>query len=146
LELVRFYLTGADPVERSIPAVVAKGKQVGASMLIVAEGEARLEALDRALWEEFPEEFLAHGRAGEAHEAKQPVLLSERCEAANGARVIALADGRWREEAEAFDRVFLFFDDRQRESVRPVWSSFNQRSDVAREYYAREDGKWVKLL
>jgi DNA polymerase-3 subunit chi len=146
LELVRFYLTGADPVERSIPAVVAKGKQVGASMLIVAEGGARLEALGRALWEEFPEEFLAHGRAGEAHDAKQPVLLSERCEAANGARVIALADGQWREEAEAFDRVFLFFDDRQRESVRPVWSSFNQRPEVAREYYAREGGKWVKLL
>jgi DNA polymerase-3 subunit chi len=144
VELVRFYLTGAEPVERAIAPVVARGKRVGARMLIVADA-GRLEALDRALWEECGEQFLAHGRSDAPHAARQPVLLSTECSAANGAKVIALADGRWRSEAERFDRAFLFFHDSQREAVRPVWASFDGRNDVTREYHELEGGRWRRL-
>jgi DNA polymerase-3 subunit chi len=146
VELVRFYLTGTEPVERAIAPVVAKGKQVGARMLIVAGDESRLAAVDRSLWHECPEQFLAHGRSDAPHAERQPVLLSSDCSAPNGATVVAFADGQWRAEGERFERAFLFFDDSQREAVRLVWSSFDDRADVTREYHRLEGGRWRKIL
>ena len=144
MEKVGFYLSGDLPVERVLPIIVRGAKEKGQKMLVVADDEAFLSRLDKALWEYAPECFLAHGRAGEGHDERQPVLLSTDCVAANGAQVVAFADGKWREEAEKFDRALMFFDESGREAARPAWRRFDQREDVEREYYAVEDGKWVK--
>jgi DNA polymerase III subunit chi len=117
-----------------IGAVAVKALAEGQRMVIVAEDPALLERLDRALWDYRPEAFLAHGRASEPHAARQPLLLSTECEAPNGARVVALADGRWRTGAEAFDRALLFFDETGRESARAVWRTFDDREDVERDF------------
>jgi len=103
-------------------------------MVIVAEDPELLDRLDRALWEYRPEAFLAHGRSTGPHASRQPLLLSTECVATNGARVVALADGKWRHEAEAFERALLFFDDARREGARAVWRTFDGRADVEREY------------
>ena len=115
-------------------------------MLIVSGHDEQLEALDKALWEECADQFLAHGRADAPFAERQPVLLSKECRAANGAQVVAFADGVWRGEADGFERAFLFFSDAQRNSVRPVWSSFDGRGDLTREYYRLEQAKWRKVL
>ncbi len=119
---------------------VGKGQRV----LVVAGDEAELDRLSTAMWEYSPQTFLANGKAAQSHAARQPVLLATDCSAANGAPVIALADGKWREEAEGFDRALLFFDDSQRDAVRLIWRLFDQREDVEREYFAVENGRWVK--
>ena len=72
------------------------------------------------------------------------MLLSPECAAANGATLVALADGRWRPEAEAFDRALLFFDETGRATSREVWRQFDQREDVTREFHELEAGKWVQ--
>ncbi len=113
-------------------------------MLVVAAEPDLLDRLDTALWEQFPEDFLAHGRADAAHAGRQPVLLSADCAAVNGATLVALADGRWREEAEQFDRALLFFDEAGRAAARETWRLFDQREDVAREFHELEGGKWVQ--
>ena len=115
-------------------------------MLVVSADESQLDRLDKVLWEECGDDFLAHGRAGSEHDSRQPVLLSETCEAANSASVIAFADGRWRPEGERFARAFVMFDDAGRGPAREAWSSFDGREDVTREYWALEDGKWRKKL
>lgn len=144
MKQVGFYLSGPVPVEQVLPLVARKALQAGARMLVVsADGEQRAR-LDQKLWEIAAEDFLAHGDADAPHAARQPILLSDRCEAANGATMIALADGDWRAEAEQFERGFLFFDDRGRERARPVWASFDNRSDMTREFFVLEDGKWIK--
>jgi DNA polymerase III subunit chi len=144
VDRVGFYLSGDLPVERVLPIIVRGAKEKGQRMLVVADDEAFLSRLDKALWEYSPGSFLAHGLAGEGHEASQPVLLSTACVAANGANVVAFADGKWRDEAERFERALMFFDESGREAARPAWRQFDQREDVEREYYAVEDGKWVK--
>ena len=113
-------------------------------MLVVASDDALRATLDKALWEASPAEFLAHGQAGGEHDARQPVLLSPNCDAANGAKLLALADGVWREEAEGFDRVLLFFEDAGRAAARETWKLFDKREDVEREFYELDGGKWVK--
>ena len=144
MERVGFYLCGAQPVERVLPLIARAAKRAGQRMLVVSDSEEQIAALDKALWEECPEDFLAHGRADAPHAERQPLLLSKTCAAANGAKLLALADGDWREEAEAFDRVLVFFGDEGREAARGIWRRFDQREDVAREYHALENGKWVQ--
>lgn len=129
-----FYLSARRPVERVIGAVAVKALADGLRMIIVAEDEQLLDRLDRALWDYRPEAFLAHGRAGGPQAARQPLLLSTRCEAPNGATVVALADGIWRAEAEAFDRALLFFDEAGRDAARAAWRTFDDREDVERNY------------
>ncbi len=94
--------------------------------------------------EQQPEQFLAHGTAGGAHDARQPILLAETCAGSNGAELLALADGVWREEAEQFSRVFLFFDEGGRADARTVWRHFDERADVEREFYELEGAKWQR--
>ncbi len=115
-------------------------------MLVVAEDAALRERLDKALWEHAPEAFLAHGASNEPHARHQPLLLSESCEAANGARLIIFADGEWRDEGENFERAFLFFDDAGRDAAREIWRRFDQHDDVEREFHELESGKWVKKV
>jgi DNA polymerase-3 subunit chi len=105
VERVGFYLTGAQPVERVLPLIARAAKKQGQRMLVVAEDEDLLGRLDKALWEQCPEDFLAHGRADAPHAERQPVLLSNECSAANGAALVALADGQWREGAAPLRRA-----------------------------------------
>ena len=140
---VGFYLSGEMPVEQALPLVARAAKRAGERLLVVAGEDHLLDTLDRALWEQCPEDFLAHGRAGQPHAARQPVLLSRTCEPENGARLIALADGHWREEAESFERALVFFGNNGRDAARAVWRRFDNRQDVKREFHEFEGGKWV---
>ncbi|MBO9518578.1 MAG: DNA polymerase III subunit chi [Porphyrobacter sp.] len=144
MERVGFYLSGAQPVERVLPLIARAAKAGGQTMLVVAEDPSLVDRLDKALWEQCPEDFLAHGRADAPHADRQPVLLSGECTAANGAKLLALADGQWRGEAEAFERVLLFFDEGGKAEARKTWRLFDQREEVTREFYELEGGKWVK--
>lgn len=139
-----FYLTGSQPVERVLPLIAKAAKGRDQRLLVVAQDSGLLDRLDKALWEESPEEFLAHGRGGEPHAERQPVLLAQDCEATNGAKIVALADGTWREEAGSFERVLLFFDEGGRQSARTVWKQFDQREGLEREFFELEGGRWVR--
>lgn len=141
---VGFYLTPGQPVERVLPLIARAAARAGQRMLVVADSEDVIERIGGALWDYAPAEFLANGRADAPHAAHQPVLLSRSCSADNGARLVALADGVWREEAESFDRALLFFDDSGRAAAREVWSRFDGRKDVEREFHELENGKWER--
>ena len=144
LKQLSFYLSGERPVDQVLPIIMRGAMAKGQRVLVVADGEGELDRLSAALWTSNPAAFIANGKASDPHAERQPILLSTQCTPANGAPVIALADGKWRPQAEEFERALLFFDDSKRQEVRAVWRLFDQREDVEREYYAVEDGKWVK--
>lgn len=143
---VDFYQLSRDPVERAVAQIAGRVLEQGERLLVVAGESERRAAVGEALWSAGPERFLANGEAGGAHDARQPVLLSERVVPANGARCVALADGVWREEvlAEgAFDRVFLFFDDTTVVAARGTWRALGTHEGLARQFHQQIDGKWV---
>ena len=139
-----FWQLSRDPVERVVALIAERARGAGERLLVVAEDAEQRQAISRALWEGKPEAFLAHGEASARHAPRQPILLSAECEAPNSARYLVLADGAWREPAEAFERVFLLFGEAGTPGARGVWRQFDGRGDVQRSYYAQEDGKWVK--
>ena len=139
-----FWQLSRDPVERVVAMIAGRTRASGERLLVVDADEARRAATGRALWEAAPGAFLANGDAAEPHAARQPILLAADCQPANGARYAVIADGRWRDGGEAFERTILLFDEAGTPGAREVWRQFDGREDVTRSYYAQEDGKWVK--
>lgn len=139
---VDFYQLGRDPVEGVVARLADSTLKAGERLLIVAAGEERLSALSAALWAHDRESFLAHGIAGGPHDQRQPILLSGRAEAANGARFVILADGGWRDEAERFARVFLPFGAEHLPAARACWRMLGERDGVERRFWKQDGGKW----
>ena len=140
---VDFYQLARDPVEAALPLLARATLNADERMLVVSADAAQLDRVSEGLWA-LPESFLANGRAGGAHDARQPVLLSEACEPTNGARFLALADGLWREEATAFARTFLLFDDTTVDAARGVWMQLRSRENTERHFWKQQGGRWTK--
>ncbi|HMQ20695.1 MAG TPA: DNA polymerase III subunit chi, partial [Sphingopyxis sp.] len=86
-----------------------------------------------------------HGAAGSADEAVEPILVAGTLDAApaNGARLVALADGEWREEALGFDRAFLLFDNSRIDDARATWRTLAAREDVDNRFWKQDErGRW----
>lgn len=141
---VDFYLLSKDPVEIALPRIAKSVKLAGERLLVVASEPDRLADLDQALWEQLPEDYLAHGTIGEDHAGRQPLLLSSSCEPANGAAFIAFADGTWRDEALEFERAFLLFGEREIDEARGAWRMLGEREDVERHFWKQDGGRWVE--
>ena len=139
--IVDFYHLTASTLDRVLPAIAEKVVAGGQRLLVVA-GPDQLARLDEQLWSYARDSFLPHGR--ERAEG-QPVFLSPEPAPANGAANIALADGRWRDEALGFDRTFYFFDNDGREEAREAWRSLKGRPEVEARYWKQDErGKWVQ--
>jgi DNA polymerase-3 subunit chi len=141
---VDFYQLSRDPAELALPLIARATLQAGERLLVVSGDEAQLDRIDEALWTRLPESFLAHGRAGEQHEARQPILLARETSPANQARYLALADGLWREPEEAFVRVFFLFDEATLQRARDCWRMLGARDDIERRFWKQDGGKWVE--
>jgi DNA polymerase-3 subunit chi len=141
---VDFYQLGSGGHGGVIGAIAAKLLGEDQRLLIVADDEGLLARLDRMLWDEGPTSFLPHGVAGGADDPRQPILLATTTDAPNLARNILIADGEWRDAALHFDRAFYLFDKATLSGARLAWKLLAGRGEVERNYWALEDGKWVK--
>jgi DNA polymerase-3 subunit chi len=140
---VDFYHLTATPLERALPRIAERVVAGGGRLLIVADEAERREALDRLLWTYTPDSFLAHAQAGGEADADQPVLIAAVPEPTNGARMVALVDGLWRDEALGFERAFHFFDDEGVVAARAAWRALGVRDGVERRYWRQDDGgRW----
>ena len=138
-----FYQLSQTPVEGALPALAVKMREAGARVLVVSADPAQLGRISDALWA-VKDNFLAHGMAGGAHDARQPILLAGTLDAANEARFLALADGRWRAGAEAFERVFMLFDGSTIDDARATWRSLDGLDGLIRKYWRQEGKGWVE--
>ena len=141
---VDFYQLGGTPFEQVIASLAEKLLAQDGRLLIVADDETLLARLDRMLWDQGAASFLPHGVAGGADDARQPILLSTSPDAPNLARNMLIADGQWREAALSYDRAFYLFDDAALEGARLAWKLLAGRDGVERNFWAREDGRWVQ--
>lgn len=140
---VDFYHLTRLPLERVLPRIAERVMANGDRLLIVAGDAPTRARLDQLLWSYADESFLVHGQAGGDQDARQPILIAEAPEAANGARNIALADGVWRDAALGFDRAFHFFDADRIVEARAAWKALADKEGVERRYWKQnESGKW----
>jgi len=140
---VDFYHLDRAPLERVLPRIAERILESGGRLLIVCGDGKLAERLDTQLWNYSPDSFLPHGRAGEAGEADQPILISTALDPLNRARNVALADGVWREETLGFERVFFFFNGETIVGARAAWRALAGREGIEPRYWKQDDdGKW----
>ncbi len=141
---VGFYHCTRQPASAVAVKLAARAVASGERLLVIGSGE-RLAALDMALWAE--EGFLAHGFAGGPDDAQQPILLSERVDAAAGAPFLMLLQTGLPPEFQAFRRVFNLFDDGSdaHARARTDWKAISAREGVTRTYWQQKPGGgWEK--
>ena len=139
---VDFYHLTLRRLDRALPQIAEKVLAGGARLLVVSGEAGQRAALDRALWTYAPASFLPHGVAGEGDDAAQPVLIAGDPVAANGARMVAIVDGVWRDEALGFDRAFHFFGEDHVGAARAAWRGLAGREDVERRYWKQTERGW----
>ncbi len=141
---VDFYQLSRDPAEAALPLIARAAQNAGERLLVVSGDGAQLDRIGAALWDRLPDTFLANGRAGQPHEERQPILLSDQPQAGNGARYLAIADGEWREGDVPFARTFYFFDEASLQGARDCWRMLGNREGVDRRFWKQEGGRWVE--
>jgi len=141
---VDFYQLSDDPAEAALPLIARATLKAGERLLVVSGDEVQRGRISEALWSRLPDSFLAHGETGGLHDDRQPILLSDRPEAANGARYLAIADGTWREGEPPFERVFYLFGEETLQPARDCWRMLGNRDGLERRFWKQQDGKWVE--
>ncbi len=140
---VDFYQLSATPAEGALPLIARNTLKAGERLLVLSADADLLGRISDALWA-LKDSFLAHGRGDEPHADRQPILLSADSDPVNGARYVAMADGRWRDEALEFERAFLLFDNSTIEDARATWRQLDGREGLERNFWRQEDGRWIK--
>lgn len=138
---VDFYQLSRDPVERVVPVLAARALDNGARLLVVSDDAEQRAALSQALWAR-EGAFLANGAADEPAAERQPIVLSARCDAPNGARIAIAADGLWRDELATFERALVLFAPEQTGAARHVWTQLKATGHSLRIFKQLDEGGW----
>lgn len=141
---IDFWQLSRDPVEK-VTALIAQRVLDQGERLLVVSGEAQQRAaISNGLWQAGPDSFLANGEAAAKGAERQPILLSDTIEPANGASHAIFADGQFR-DAPQFTRTFLLFDEATLQHARQTWKALSTREGLERAFFRQDGGKWVKV-
>lgn len=141
---VDFYLLSTDPAPTAVTLLARKVREADKRLLVVADDLELLEAISQDMWEASPEAFLANGIAGDAHDARQPILLSNEVDAPNGASFLLIADGLWREPGESVERLLYLFDQTTIDGARKTWKALEDREGMESRFWKQQGGRWVE--
>ncbi|ANT61299.1 DNA polymerase III subunit chi [Salipiger sp. CCB-MM3] len=143
-----FYHLTQRPLEETLPMLLEKSLAAGWRVAVRGVDPGRLDWLDERLWLGPEEGFLPHGRAGGAHDAQQPILLTERADLPNGASCLMSVDGAEvsAEEVAQMERVCILFDgmdERALTQARGQWRALTGAGCTA-QYWSEGSGRWEK--
>ncbi len=107
---IGFYHLTRTGEERALPQLLGRTLAAGKRALVLCRGPERVAALDAALWACTEPDWLPHGTAADGDPDLQPVWLTTKDEAPNGASFLFLIDGAETARLGEFERVFDLFD------------------------------------
>ena len=149
MAVARFYHLTQDAPEALLPLLINKARDIGLGVVLRGGSQARMEALDQALWR--LEGFLPHGMSGGPHDADQPVLLVWDARPApdlpNRPGCLITLDAAPVDPAEAgaLDRLCVLFDGNDPAAVqaaRDQWKGLTA-GGVSAEYWRRDGPRWA---
>ncbi|MCW3473157.1 DNA polymerase III subunit chi [Limobrevibacterium gyesilva] len=115
-EIGFYHLTRTGP-DQALPQLLGRTLAAGQRAVVLCGSDERVAALDASLWLGADPDWLPHGTAAMGDAPLQPIWLTTRDEAPNGARFLFLVDGATSARLDAFDRVFDLFDGRDESAV-----------------------------
>ena len=149
---VGFYQLRSSALESALPRLLQKVLEAGHRVRVVGASEARMEALNAALWTYDAASFLPHGGTGDGDAARQPVYLtSESADGAaneNGADVVVTIDGVEPVFLDGVARYLDIFDGTDETALGAARQRWKRRQAEAHSvsYWCQgEAGGWEKL-
>lgn len=140
-----FYHLTRSTAEDTVTSLLSRAVTLGWRIMIRGTDSARLDRLDAQLWVKPEDSFLAHGRAGGANDAAQPVLLGDG-PITNSATAMMLLDNAEVsfDEAQSLTRVWLIFDGEDQTALSAARAQWKALTDagIAAQYWSEETGKW----
>lgn len=145
---ILFYHLQGQPLERVLPALLAKTLARGWRAVVEATGAERVAALDEHLWTYAEDSFLPHGLATETDAAEEPIVLAVDGGNPNGAQVRFLVDGAAvPDDPSGYARIVLIFDggdDAALARARADWKKAKAQGHDATYWRQNEAGTWEK--
>lgn len=135
--------TGAD---QALPALLGRTLSAGQRAVVICATQARVDALDAALWLCPEPDWLPHGTAASGEADLQPIWITTLDEAPNNARFLFLIDGASTARLGDFDRVFDLFDGNDGAAVSAARARWKAAKDQghALAYWQQGERGWEK--
>ncbi len=142
---IGFYHLTRTRAADALPKLLGRTLEAGARAVVLCGDEQRLAAIDDALWAASDPDWLPHGSARTGDAALQPIWLTTRDEAPNGARYLFLLDGS-PAAMDGYDRVFDLFDGADPSAVQAArgrWAAA-KAAGHALTYWQQGERGWEK--
>jgi DNA polymerase-3 subunit chi len=143
---IGFYHLTRTPAEAALPLLLGRTLAAGERAVVLCRTEARLTALDEALWACAQPDWLPHGTARDGDADLQPIWLTIADEVPNGARFLFLVEGAETARIADFARVFDLFDGNDPEAVaaaRLRWTAAKAAGHTL-AYWQQGDRNWER--
>ncbi|OCW55823.1 DNA polymerase III subunit chi [Hoeflea olei] len=144
---VLFYHLTESRLEDALPPLLEKSLERGWRVSVHLGSEERCSALDNHLWTYREDSFLPHGVAQGPHATRQPVLLTQAPEAANGATVRFVADSAEIPDLDGVERLVMMFDGHdqiQLDAARRQWKELKSGGHTLTYWQQTPDRRWQK--
>jgi DNA polymerase-3 subunit chi len=143
---IGFYHLTRTTAEAALPQLLGRTLAAGERAVVLCRTEARLAALDEALWACAQPDWLPHGTARDGDADLQPIWLTVTDEAPNGARFLFLLEGAETARIADFARVFDLFDGNDPDAVaaaRLRWAAAKQAGHTL-TYWQQGERNWER--
>jgi DNA polymerase-3 subunit chi len=143
---IGFYHLTRTEAEQALPALLGRTLKAGKRAVVRCGDEAKLSALDAALWLCPEPEWLPHGSAAQGEADLQPIWLTTADEAPNGASYLFLLHGSAVADLARFERVFDLFDGRDEAAVKAARARYKAARDAGHTltYWQQTPKGWEK--
>ena len=142
-----FYHLERSTLGQVLPGLLEKTRERGWRAVVRASDARLLDEIDERLWTWREDSFLAHGRVGDPHPERQPILLTESLENPNAAQALFIVDGAELGDTESLERCFIIFDGRDEASLtgaRARWKTLKDAGAALAYWKQSPEGRWEK--
>ncbi|MCX8100550.1 MAG: DNA polymerase III subunit chi [Geminicoccaceae bacterium] len=144
---IGFYHLTRSRLDQALPRLLEKVLESGRRAVVRVAEEARLEALDRALWTYEQGSFLPHGTAADGMAERQPIWLTTGTDRPNGASVLVLVGEAAEDGLQGYERVLVPFegdDPGSVERARERWRRWRAAGHRLVYWQQDERGRWLR--
>jgi DNA polymerase-3 subunit chi len=145
VEIGFYHLTRTGPDE-ALPRLLGRTLEAGERAVVLCGSEARVAALDEALWASRDPAWLPHGTSRDGDADLQPIWLTTTEESPNGGRFLFLIDGTENTRLDEFARVFDLFDGNDPAALNAARARWQAAKDAghALTYWQQGERGWEK--
>ncbi len=140
---VTIYKLTNNPWRKVFPKVLEGVVNKGNKVHVLCKAE-QIKELDDLLWSYEQLSFLPHGTLQDPSPLQQPIIISDKSEVVNGARVLAIANDYVPENISDFDRVLFVFDNTQYSQIPNILNKINNLKLSVICYIQNTQGAWEK--